>query len=347
MCMFRRAVCVLNTLLCILLLCGSQKLVGHLPVPPTGLSSRLYESWSGVIRMCVCQGELNGMDMALPWLNNCLSAFEKQNTGVYIQLETAARGALERLEAEALPDIIVFTPNLLKTGAGLVPLQNTESVRPALNAACMKDGMQYALPLCFGGYGLLINADMLSELPSDWETAAKSVYRPASNKAPAAYALQIPAEGSWPAVARRLIGELPRASELLPPDYMKCSFTKAWQDFRNGAAACIPANQWHVRQMRLPENRRRIPKAKLVFSSEAYTDQIFAAAIISGKRKARTEVCRQVLDFLISEKSQLGLAAALMLPARADMRLYEAEEDMRQMERIYEDATDFAAFFER
>ncbi len=345
--MLRRAVCAVCTLLCALLVALNPLLAERLPAPPEGLTSRVYEGWSGVVRVQVYQGFKSGTGSIVPWLNECLSAFEKRNKGVYVHVETVSAAALGRYSEEPRPDMLIFTPGALKDAAGLLALE-TEGLADALCQACALDGVQYAAPLCYGGYGLLLNADLLDELPGDWQQALQDVYSAPTRRLSGVYALQVPGEARWAEVTRELIGALPAAGELLPEDYLECSVAKAWADFKRGGVACIPAGQWQLRQLALLDAEGNAPRWKFYPSSTGYTDQYFAAAVVDtglSDAAARAEVCRRIVAYLASEEAQSRLDMALMLPARAGLRLYTAGGDMTALETAYSDGARFEPLF--
>ena len=75
---------------------------------------------------------------------------------------------------------------------------------------------QYATPLCYGGYGLLINSDLMAELPGDWQQALESVYSAPTRRKSGTYALQVPGEARWAEVAAEMLGGLPPAGDCCP-----------------------------------------------------------------------------------------------------------------------------------
>lgn len=346
--MLRRAVCIICTLICGLLAAYSPVLVERLPAPPEGLTSRIYEGWSGVVRLQVYQGFKSGTGSIVPWLNECLSAFEKRNSGVYVHVEAVSASALGRYQAEPRPDMLIFTPGALDGAQDLVA-QQPEGLLDALCGACTLDGVQCAVPLCYGGYGLLVNSELLGELPGDWQQALEDVYSAPTRRQSGTYALQVPGEARWPEVASELLGGLPAAGELLPYDYLECTVAAAWADFRQGLVACIPASQWQLRQIALLDAAGTAPQWKFYPSWTGYTDQYFAAAIVDTgleDAQARIEVCRDVIAYLTGEEAQSKLDMALMLPAREDMRLYVSGGDMTALETAYLDLAEFEALFD-
>lgn len=346
--MLRRAVCALCTIFCVLLATFSPALVEKLPAPPEGLTSRPYEGWSGVVRLQVYQGFKSGTGSIVPWLNECLSAFEKRNSGVYIHVETVSSAALLRYQDSPRPDMLIFTPGALKDVQGLIA-QESEGLIDALCEACMVGETQYATPLCYGGYGLLINSDLMAELPGDWQQALESVYSAPTRRKSGTYALQVPGEARWAEVTAEMLGGLPPAGELLPDDYLECTVAQAWADFKQGMVACIPASQWQLRQIALLDAEGTAPPWKFYPSQIGYTDQYFAAAIVDTgleDAQARVDVCREVVAYLTSEDAQSRLDMALMLPAREDMRLYVSGGDMTALETAYLGSAEFESLFD-
>ena len=95
--MLRRIACIVCTLACALIVVSAPYVEARLPVPPAGLTALPYEGWSGVLRMRVYQGFRSGSGSIVPWLNKCLSTYERRNPGVYVQVETVSAAALGRL----------------------------------------------------------------------------------------------------------------------------------------------------------------------------------------------------------------------------------------------------------
>ena len=123
---------------------------------------------------------------------------------------------------------------------------------------------------------------------------------------------------------------------------------KAWSDFKNGIAACIPASQWHLRQLYLLDCDGKAPNYTFYPSENGYTDQYFAAGVVAGSSKdhaARSRVCRDIIGYLMGEEAQSRLSLALAMPARADMNLYRNDGDMGALEAAYTNAAKFAPLF--
>ena len=347
--MARRIVCALCTLLTALLVVGAPRIEAHLPVPPRGLTALPYEGWSGVIRLSVHQGFRSGTGSIVPWLNACLSTYEKRHPGVYVQVETVSKAALSRaVEQDIPPDIAIFTPGALDDASPLLPLDMPEDVRSDLAQACMMNGECRAVPLCFGGYGVLLNSDDMAQLPSDWQDAVQQQYREAARSKKAHYALQVPGEGRWPNAARRMLGELPEQGDMMPPDYMQCSEIKAMADFKSGKVSCIPASQWHLRQLVLAQAQGKAPPHKFIPMEQAYSDMYFAASAVAADdegAQARAAVCRDIIAYLAGEEAQGKLETALLMPARNGMRLYGQGGDMAALESAYAGEVEFAPLF--
>ncbi|MGI6183213.1 MAG: hypothetical protein ACOYIH_03830 [Candidatus Fimadaptatus sp.] len=348
--MARRIACALCTLLTALLVAGAPHIESHLPVPPRGLTALPYEGWSGVIRLSVHQGFRSGTGSIVPWLNACLSAYEKRHPGVYVQVETVSKAALSRsVEQDIPPDIAIFTPGALDDASRLLPLDMPETVRGDLARACMSNGECRAVPLCFGGYGVLMNPGDMAQLPSDWQEAVQQQYRAATRSEQAHYALQVPGEGRWPNAARRVLGELPEQGDMLPPDYMQCSEVKAMADFKSGRVACIPAGQWQLRQLALAQAQGKAPSHKFIPMEQAYSDMYFAASIVAADdegAQARAAVCRDIIACLAGEEAQGRLETALLMPSMNGMRLYAQGGDMAALESAYAGEVEFALLFE-
>lgn len=341
----RRAACAICTAVCALLLALGPALTERLPAPPEGLASRQYEGWSGVVRLWVYQGFKTGAGSIVPWLNERLGEYEKRNAGVYVHVKTVSLEQLRSYEDLPGPDMLIFTPGALTDASGLVALADGGS---ALEGACAWQGESYAEPLCYGGYGLLINLSLMDGPPADWRSALKSAYRAPAQRTGGAWALQVPGEGSWPEVARRLLGELPGAGEFTPEGYLECSEAEAWAGFKRGEIACIPASQWQLRQMELLRAGGEGFDYGFYPMQPGYTDMYFAAAIVDSAMDdagARADACRGIIDYLTSPDAQRQLDEALMLPALCGLELYGGAGGMGLLERAYAQDVEFAPLF--
>lgn len=347
--MLRRVVCILCCALCALLVAGHPLVEEHLPVPPQGLTAGPYAGWSGVVRVWVYQGFRTGTGSIVPWLNGCLSTFEKRSSGVYAHVETVSAETMAQASAAGLPpDMLVVTPGALTDGAGLAAVPPVQGLSEGLTASCEWQGSLRAVPLCVGGYGMLLNTELMPQLPADWDATIGQLYSAATRRQGARYALQVPGEGTWPAAAARMLDALPAAQEQLPDDYLACSMVKAWSDFKKGAAACIPASQWHIRQLALLEAKGEGMQYSFVPADDGYTDQYFAAAIVESSMSdaaQREEVCARIIAYLTGEEAQTQLDKALMFSARKGLALYAGQADMAALEEACAHAAEFAPLF--
>ena len=164
----RSALCLLCLLLLIPALLQAHRL---LPLDTRPLVAEKYAGWAGVLNLWVYEGWPCGKGSIIPWLNHCISSFERTHPGVYIQPQSVDAGAIASMNDSGIipPDLLLFPPDLLTTPEGLLPLDTPPSLRTALCHCGEWNGETYAIPVAMGGYLWAWNAERIDGIPDSWQ----------------------------------------------------------------------------------------------------------------------------------------------------------------------------------
>ena len=334
--------------------------------PPDGLAAHKYEGYTGVLKLWVCEDWSGGALCA--WLNRCLTAFEKAHKGVYVQLTQVSRGTMARYASAQVipPDALIFSPGMLDGAQGLARLKTDAALRDSLSRMGRTEDGLYALPIALGGYGFAVNRSLLGSLPNDWS----AVELPARKNAPAV--MNVPADDeahSWSAALIALLsgtyagenGAPPRAGEGLdfglptatpaaqatePPPLLEnalpCELPADFRQresvyaaFTKGQAAAIPVTQREIHRLALLADQGKAPDYLVAASGEAFTDQAALFAINDAERpdrQARVELCRVLLEQLLSDEMQQKLTIARAFRTTDGAPLYPAQSEMGILE---------------
>ena len=330
----RSGLCLLGLLLLVPALFQAHRI---LPLDTRPLVAEKYAGWTGVLNLWVCEGWPCGSGSIAPWLNRCITGFEKAHPGVYVQPQFVDAGAISSMNDSGIlpPDLLLFPPDLLPSPEGLLALHDLHRVRPALARCGTWSGTLYAVPVALGGYLWAWNADLLDALPDSWRDtdAALAVPEPQAWLRWDAALLALcsgryaPDQGGAPQPSPELVGEVelglageqtpaptaspePRQSgtlpRRLPPDFHYDA--DAWRHFINGEAAAMPVSQREVCRLQALSDQGKGPQWRLAPGDDAFTDQLLCLAIVDRLDAAsRQALCRDFLAHLLSDECQSSL----------------------------------------
>ena len=333
----RSALCLLCLLLLIPALVQARRI---LPLDTRPLVEEKYAGWAGVLNLWVYEGWPCGSGSIIPWLNHCISGFEKDHPGVYIQPQSVDAGAIGSMNDSGIipPDMLLFPPNLLTTPDGLKSLDALPSVRTALSHCGEWNGATYAMPVAMGGYLWAWNAERIDRVPDSWRDADAllSVPQPQSwrrwdaallalcanryaEKAPDAPA-QTPAP-PLPGVDLGLAGSetpAPTPRPTAPEGELSCRLPggfcfedDAWRRFVNSEVAAMPVTQREVRRLQALSGQGKGPDWRLCAGAAAFTDQLLCLAVVDapGAEEQRA-LCAAFLACLLEDACQGELCRA-------------------------------------
>lgn len=334
----RIALCALClTLLVPLLLHARQTL----PLDTRPLVAEKYAGWSGVLRLWVFEGWSCGAGSIAPWLNQCVSRFERSRSGVYVQPRFVDADAIASLNESGIlpPDLILFPPGLLETPEGLMSTALSDGVRPALRNCGLWNGACYATPVAMGGYLWAWNAELTDGIPGTWRDEAATLAAPP----PEAWrrwdaALLALCSGRYSASDSRRSTErddpapqpldlglaagdasTPIPTPTVPaPDALPCRLPSgfqydetAWRRFSNGEVAAIPVTQQEIRRLQALSDRGKGPDWRLSRGGASFSDMLLCLAIVDKPDDdPRRALCEAFLSTLLTDECQGALSLA-------------------------------------
>lgn len=335
----RRAITYISILCIITLAVFFPRVAGDLPEETGALVRKKYDSWSGVLR--VWSVGVDALSLT-GWLNACASSFEKQNKGVYIQIQSVDAAAIVQLGESGVnpPDMILVSPGILSSAENLLPLSSFAEVESALSTlrrGLLQSGTlaatPYLAPIAMGAYAWAYNRTIISEPPADWSATDLSLTAlPDTDEK--SYSASLIALCSARAYRTGTQDVSPYGIDLGLPtsavtpeptpfngEEIFCrlpdSFTvseDAYQNFINGKLAAIPVDQQALKKLvRLYDQGRGPDWAVRVTGEAAFSDQIALLGIVDTPRDdiaARQTLCASFIALVLSESSQVALGKA-------------------------------------
>lgn len=357
-------------LLSLLLLVPALMFARHvLPIDTRPLVAEKYAGWSGVLNLWIYESWPCGSGHISPWLNQCITGFEKAHPGVYVQPQLVDAGAITSMNDSGipLPDMLLFPPNLLASPKGLLPMTTPEELRPSLCHSGQWDGTAYAIPVVMGGYLWALNTDLIDTLPDSWHDtdAVLSVPPPEPGRRWDAALLGLCAgrfapsdPGSTTKTAPSYAGEVelglaggetpvPTASPApnlstpscrrLPTDFRYDE--DAWRHFANGESAAMPVTQREIRRLQALSDQGKGPQWQLRPGDYGFTDQLLAMAIVDRAENAdRHALCDDFIAWLLSDTCQSTLYRACAFAVTDVSSGYNASDPLSILDNLLRDS---------
>jgi len=361
----RVCLCLLCLLLLIPALLQARRI---LPLDTRPLVAEKYAGWTGVLNLWVYEGWPCGSGGISPWLNQCISAFEKAHTGVYVQPQFVDAGAITTMNDSGIipPDMLLFPPDLLATPKGLTPLENAGGVRATLSRCGEWNKAIYAVPVALGGYLWAWNTGLIDAIPGSWRDAdaVLSVPAPESGRRWDAALLALcsgryapPEPGILPETTPSPVGEVDLGligaaspiPTLLPTPRPDATQTRrlpagfqydgdAWRHFVNGESAAMPVTQREVRRLQGLSDQGKGPQWQLGPGDAAFTDQLLGLAVMDRPvSDPRRSLCMDFLAWLLSEDCQSSLSHASAFAVTEASSGYAASDPLAVMDAALRD----------
>ena len=312
-----------------------------LPIDTRPLVAEKYAGWSGVLNLWIYEGWPCGRGSLSPWMNQCITSFERAHPGVYVQPQYVDDGAITSMNDSGIlpPDMLLFPPNLLASPEGLMPLATPEKLRPALLNCGQWNGTTYAIPVAMGGYLWAINTELIRNLPDSWDDTdtVLSVPPPEPWRHWDAALLALCSERYAPSdpdsAAKSTasptgevelglaVGETPVPTASSEPNrnatlcrHLPADFyydEDAWRHFVNGESAAMPVTQREVRRLQALSDLGKGPRWQLSTGDNRFTDQLLAMAIVNRADNAdRQTLCADFIAWLLTDTCQSSLYRA-------------------------------------
>lgn len=251
------------------------------------------------------------------WLRACLRTYEKQHPGTMTFLRFVSMEEISRPDA-VLPDLLLYTPGMVERPQDhFLPIANVTGIREEVLRAGRWQGEQYALPLCYAGYALAIDAALEPHLAV---TPAPTTLlgRPSATLQPDAAATPgLPGEAAVLAPKGCGLFTLEQVSDGLPAlaegsGTMLSAEVYAAFRARKAPAALLTTGQIAALDGVFP--------FRVITPEEVVTDQMFLASLFPGADQAAASLVR----FLTETEMQRALAGQSLHTVRDDLRLYAA-----------------------
>ena len=363
----RSVVCLLCLLLLIPALLQARRL---LPLDTRPLVEEKYAGWAGVLNLWVYEGWPCGNGSIIPWLNHCITGFEKAHPGVYIQPQSVDAGAIGSMNDSGIipPDMLLFPPDLLKAPEGLSPLDTPSSLRAALSRCGEWNGGIYAVPVAIGGYLWAWNTEIIDRLPDSWRDtdAVLSVPAPQSWRRWDAALLSLCSggydaradsdegtESTPPPIGEVDLGLIDRQThaptptpeprqDALQPRRLPQDFhydADAWRHFINGESAAMPVTQREICRLKSLSGQGKGPRWMLAPGDNAFTDQILCLSIVNRPGDASRQIlCESFLEWLLSDPCQSDLCRVSAFSVTNAASGYGGSEPLAAMEAALRDS---------
>lgn len=295
-----------------------------LPVKEIDYIEKKYSGWNGVLRAWFCS-EWECASGFIGWLNRCAAAFEKENPGIYIEIEPVTAETAKNWTDSGLnlPDMMIFSSGLLELSDGLIPLDSPVLLRSALAAA----GSGYALPIAMGGYILAKHSEDIPavSMPHDgkfnWSAAIIALSETDTAE------IDVPETG--------IDLGLTASAEL--HDFLLNRSDSALNDFINGDAPAAVIDQAGLAKLIALQNAGRGPEWSIAESGRyAFADQLLMCGVVQTGRAdsaSRKEYSAKFARSLLTEENQRDLSSTGAFSVLTE-RIYADTSAYAPMERL-------------
>lgn len=310
--------CLLMTL-ALVMVCPRLLQRGHVQPPGlTGMERQLIRIWL-----------LNTPGGGQAWLTGQLKQFERQHPGVSTYLRTVTPADLAD-PAAVWPDVLLFMPGDLTEPGPLQPLTSGMFSQGLLREELLRcgrwQGQQYALPLCWGAWGLAIDSAL-----EPGSTAAPVpttlLGRPSATSAPASpapgYPLDAASQAACPlqspgGAALFTLGLLTDELPSLPERFAALSPGEVYNAFRQRQCATAMLTTGQITALNALWGAGSGFAFRVMTADEVITDQVWLAGIPEGACVAAA----LLLSHLTAPAAQEALRQQELHTVRADLTLY-------------------------
>lgn len=270
------------------------------------------------------------------WLKQQLLLFEKANPGVSTWVRTTSAQELADPEV-ILPDIVLYMPGDISVPDTLfLPLSGDMTARDGLlREELLRCGQwqqkQFGLPLCWGGWALVIDAALepgTASTPAPTTLLGKPAATSAAQAtaapgypyeaaAQAACALQSPG-----GCALFTAGLLLQAHPPLPDHFGTLSAQEVYAAFRSRQCSTAMLTTGQVTAFSFLTSGGSGFPFRVMVPGEIITDQVLLASITADAPNAAA----RLLSYLTSAEAQKALSGQALHTVRRDLTLYAASD---------------------
>lgn len=263
------------------------------------------------------------------WLKAALRRYEQTHPGVMTYLRTVAADELTAPDA-VLPDLVLYMPGDLTDPSLFAPLSGALTADEPLLRCGRWQGQQLGLPLCWGGYVLVLNSSLD---PASAVTPAPTTLlgRPAATNAPdatptpgfpleAALRADEPVQAPSGAALFALGLTLSDARPPLPEHIGTMSAADVYQRYLAHGCASAMLTTGQLTALQGLAAAGKADAYRVMVPDTVVTDQIWLGSIVRGSSPRTAEV----LSWLADTDAQRLLADQELHPAQAALRLYAA-----------------------
>ncbi|MBQ3080194.1 MAG: hypothetical protein IJC48_09405 [Clostridia bacterium] len=350
-----RKTLLIRFILAILLLSAAlsvSDIFDRLPASPGEIINEMYDGYSGILKLWICEGWTPGAGSLSRWLNSASERFEKTHDGVYVQISYVSPQTLAAFNyaPENPPDILLFSSGMLNDKSDLIPIEAPETILPGLQTNL--DGL--CVPVAMGGWAWAVNAQLTGTIsgakiafPNDEQYAHPSV---ALTAMLTGNCEDTPSESGS---SSRYGMDFGLPSPTLPPNETKTQNRKrreiipgsesiqsddAYRLFTLSEADALLVSQREISRLESLSQSGRAPDYRIITTGEAYTDQVtYASACGLSKNHAEEKqaLSKEFILFLLSDDMQSRLSSAKALRVTKGGALYSSSSAFFELERFY------------
>lgn len=308
-------------------------------------------AWQGVLSVWHIAGWDGASGSVLFWLNRRVREFERENTGVFLEVQSISANELKRrLSQGSFPDILSF-PTGASNGldACLEDIMPNTNIRTEFIKSSISDeGRLCAEPYAFSGYILAANDDMLYE--RQLQPPPQDGWSPAELKEAITKADTIKNRKKAPSMGLCASNEDCIALASMASHWGKKEVSTALELLQSGNIGTgNPADEFakkntlaailslgELRKLHGLQSQGKAPYGS-VCPVSTFTDMVQYIGIKKGGTAEKQNICQAFIDFLLGDKAQESLKDIGAFPVSKKLiGLYETDEQLSLVEQAYQ-----------
>ncbi len=307
--------------------------------------------WQGVLSVWHVAGWDGATGSVSYWLGRRVREYERENTGVFLEIQTLSANELKRrLSQGSFPDILSFPTGAAHTIEACMSemTPNTNIRSEFLQSAMNGEGSLCAEPYAFSGYILAANDDMLYE--RQLQPPPQEGWSPEELKEAVTKAEPAKNRKKAPSIGLCASNEECIAFASLASYWAKKEVSNAVEMLQSGkAAAGNPVDEFarkntvtailslgELRKLRGIQSQGKAPYCS-VCPVSSFTDMVQYIGFKKGEPPEKSAICQAFADFLLADKAQESLKDIGAFPvSQKYSNLYETDELLTSIEQAYQ-----------